>query len=268
MAYKGMARIPMRRRQYKAPPRRLNNRGALGIMARRGMTGITSRVHAFKRVCQPIAITSFTAGSIPAVTNGTGTGAFNYLNIGSQSLGFILNTLQFGGAMSFALTQCANFADLTQLFDNYRIKKVILRFDYSMNSAPSSSTGAPGVNTVTSQAVPLIHITPDFDDNSLPTTRVDVLQNSYTKTYRLDKSFSMALTPRAQTVVTSGAAGQPSSATAVGGLLAAGTWLDCSSPAIPHFGVKFWIDDFSDCGAALASLRITPTYVLEAKNVV
>ena len=260
MAYKGSARIPVRRRAYKAPPRRYT-RGAMGLLARRGLVpaGIASRVHQFKRVCQPMAVISAVAGNIPSVVNGTGGGAYPYLNLGSQSAGFVLNTLQFGGAMSFALSQCANASEITQLFDNYRIKKVILRFDYSQNNAPGSSAGQPGVNYVTSQAVPIIHVTPDFDDNGVPTNRIEVLQNAYTRTYRLDKSFTMALTPRAQTVVSNG---QTSGSTAVGGLLSASTWLDAQSPMIPHFGVKFWLDAYRDWETDRKSTRLNSSHRL------
>jgi len=264
MAYKGMARIPMRRRSYKTPMARLP-RGSLGVLARRTGMSIASRVHTFRRVCDVIAVTSGALGGNPVVSVAAGGSPFPYLQISGATSGFVNNTNKFGGAMSFALAQVASYTEIQSLFDNYRIKKVILRFDYSANSSPSNSAGSPGVVNVGNQAVPIVHVTPDFDDNTIPTNRADVLQNAYCRTYRLDKSFSISLTPRAQTVVATGAGA--ASSTAVGGLLPANTWLDCQSPQIPHFGCKFFIDDFADTGASNCALRITPTYILEAKNV-
>ena len=261
MAYKGMARISMRKRSYKSAP---YQRGSLGRMMRRGLlsTAIAARLHTFKRVAQPLSLVDGAIGNLPTPGNaGTGN-AYPWLKVANQIAGYTNGTLSYGGAMTFSLNQVANYAEITGLFDNYRIKKVILRFDYSANSAPGGVAGA------VAYTIPLIHITPDFDDNSDPANREAVLQNSYTKTYRLDRSFSMALTPRAQTVIATGQQAGFPAATAVGGMLPQSTWLDCNSPQIPHFGVKFWVDDWTNVGVGTSGLRITPTYILEAKNVV
>lgn len=233
-----------------------------------------ARLHAFKRVGVEMQMVNTGTNSLPTLVNAAGSGSFPYLQVGSFSNGALPQVSQFGGAFSFQLAQLGTslsgtgLTDITNLFDNYRIAKVVLRFDLSYNSAPGgaaidAAAGAiRGIGTL-----PIMHICPDYDDNGIPATREAVLENAYARTVRLDRSFTMAITPRAQSVVATGAAG---GGVAAGGLLAKGTWLDCSSPQIPHFGIKFWMEDFPTptSGGANAQLRITPTYYIQAKNVI
>lgn len=230
------------------------------------MSAALSRVHAFKRVGDMMNIAPSNTSTTPTVLNGTGSGAFPYLQVGAQQALGITGVASFGGAFTFQLSQCANVNDITNLFDNYRIAKVVLRFDYTANQAPSGAGGASGGVL----AVPLLHICPDYDDNSIPTARTSVLENGYVRTVRLDRPFTMTLTPRGQNVV---ATGVGTSTVGVGGLMPVGAWLDTSVTNTPHFGVKFWLDDMalnqlSTPGQTNSSLRITPTYYIEAKNVI
>lgn len=248
--------------------RQNRNSKAMRRIGSRSLSGALARVHTFKRVGDLMQVIPVENNAGLQIINGSGSGAFPYIQTGAFGNPGITGTCAFGAAMTFQLSQCANIGEITNLFDNYRIKKVTLRFDYSANSAPQSGAyaGLPGVS-----AVPIMHICPDFDDNDIPSGRTRVLENGYVRTVRLDKPFTMTLTPRAQSVVSTGAAG---GAVGVGGLLPNGMWLDSSTSNIPHFGVKFWMDDFASntsvvgSGLKNVSLRITPTYYLEAKNVV
>jgi len=237
-------------------------RGSSGGMGRRGLMPVMARLHAFKRVCEPIILKLGGTGTVTGanLTNaGTGT-AFPYLNVGNSGPGEVLGTVKFAGAFAFMLAQVARKDEITDLFDNYRIRKVVLRFDLLQNQAPAGmgTTYSTGFNSV-----PLLSITPDFDDNAVPTNREQVLQNSYVRTIRLDRPFTMSLTPRAQATVSTGTA---AGAVAAGGLLPSGTWLDNGSPQVPHFGAKFWMDNMPDINS-VTCLMITPTYYLECKNV-
>lgn len=267
---KSMARAgDYRKRAYINESRGRRRVGmALRRIGSRSLSGALSRVHTFKRVGEPMEILNpaGTGITLPTLINASGAGAsYPYLQVGSSGFTSITSGVKFGGAFSFQLAQCANVSEITSLFDNYRIKKVVLRFDYSVNQAPATTASPP---TQQATAVPIMHICPDYDDNAVPAARTSVLENGYARTVRLDKTFTMTLTPRAQSTVTSGSV----SGLVAGGLLPLGQWLDSSSTQVPHFGVKFWIDDFAWSSATLngifASLRITPTYYLEAKNVV
>lgn len=230
-----------------------------------------ARVHSFKRVGLEMQMANTGANTLPSLNNAAGSGAFPYLQVGSLSNANCMpDTSQFGGAFTFQLAQLAlpagtGLTDITNLFDNYRISRVELRFDLSYNAAPGGP-GIAGLRGITS--LPVMHICPDYDDNAIPASREQVLENAYCRTIRLEKSFTMSIKPRAQTVVATGAS---TSATGVGGLLPTGTWLDTSAPQVPHFGVKFWMEDFptpSTGAQPNAQVRITPTYYLECKNVI
>jgi len=251
------------------------SRRAGGRRARRlggSLQSALARVHTFKRMALEMAIVNKIGNLSPDLYNVAGSGAFPYLQVGQYGNDYISGSSHFSGAMTFQLAQLATISnpgaltDITNLFDNYRIAKVALRFDLSYNNAPGG-TGIGGYGPVTS--IPLIHICPDYDDNAIPANREGVMENAYARTYKLDNSFTMVLTPRAQTVVSTGAT---SSSTGAGGLLPVGTWLDCTAPQIPHFGAKFWVEDFPVCPAGSsgpsAQIRITPTYYLECKNVI
>jgi len=270
--YKGRARAGQKGKSRVYTTRKAS---AGARMARRmggTMVNALARVHTFKRMALEMAIVNKIGNVSPDLYNAAGSGAFPYLQIGGYANDYIAGSSHFAGALTFQLAQLASLAnpgaltDITNLFDNYRIAKVSLRFDLSYNNAPGG-TGVAGYGPVTT--VPLIHICPDYDDNSIPASREGVMENAYARSYKLDRSFTMTITPRAQTVVSTGAT---TTSTGAGGLLPVGTWLDCASPQIPHFGAKFWIEDFPVCptGSAgpSAQIRITPTYYLECKNVI
>lgn len=220
--------------------------------------GVAAREHAFKRVGTPIVLNqSGTVGGLPDIITGT-----SGITIGNVGTGYVANCVQFGGALSFQLANLVNSSEITSLFDNYRIKNVKLRFDFSYNTVGDVQVpGAPNPN-MSLQSLPFIHITPDFDDDTLPSNSSDVLQHSFCKSRRFyDGGFKMTISPRAQQTISGGVG-------TAGGMLPRSTWLDCNSPAIKHYGVKFWMTDVPALGIKNAwSLTITPIYYIEAKNV-
>ena len=220
----------------------------------RSLQGALSRVHTFKRVGEPLAIVNDLG--VARVTLGGNTDLLNGVITGSAD-SFFVNASQIRGAFQFSLSQAANVSEITNLFDNYRIVKVKLLFNFTANSVDMQA----GVGATQSQ-LPIMHSCYDPDDNTMPASRTSVLENGYCQTRRLDKQFSVTVVPRAQqSVVGGGASG--------GGLLPTGTWLDSNSPAIKHYGLKFWIDQFPYTGfSSTAGITVTPTYYIEAKNVV
>lgn len=169
------------------------------------------------------------------------------------------NAVQFGGTLKFSLAQLVAVADITALFDNYRIKKVRLQFSYSSNSAD--------VNMVTSTlTLPLMDYAFDPDDSVQPSSQTAVQEIETCKTKRLGHEvFYLDVYPRAQQVI-----GTAAGASAVGGLLPTKTWLDCQSTNVEHYGVKFWLRHWPYPAAAgnskQAVLTITPTYYIECRN--
>jgi len=253
MGPKGRARAGLRdwARKVRSGLARRRSQGARYMRMGSSMATAMARVHTFKRVGEPAVITSFTAPTYAQLNGNTSL----LTSINATVDQFILRASQVRGAFTFNLSQAANITDITNLFDNYRLVRVKLMFNLSSNS--SDVSGSNGF------ALPIINYCYDPDDATVPPSRTTVLENGYCQTRRLDKPFSITLTPRAQQSVTGGTGGG-------GGLLPTGTWLDCSSPAINHYGLKFWIDQFPFDAAAnyTYALTITPVYYIEAKNVI
>ena len=237
-----------------------------GKMYRRaGMMGRTQslaqRVHTFRRLGSPFIVQS-NGTSLPLVNGVAGGALSSGFALGSISGGSILNTNQFGGAMNFQLSQIANSSELVNLFDNYRIKQVKLRFDFSMNSAPNGdSSGSLNLS------LPLMHYCVDNDDDTVPTTVTQVLENGYSRSAKLERTFYATIKPRIEAVGRIASGGLQAT-----GLAAANQWLDTNAGTVKHFGFKMWLTDVLQGGVvggqSTWALTVTPTYILELKNVI
>lgn len=239
-------------------------RGGRSMLSRRYRSmglkrSVAARVHVFKRVGEPIAFMQVGDPSVGARIKPVGNiDLINNATFSPAPDQFIANATQAGIAWRFSLNQVAKYQEITDLFDNYRLKKVRLTLTYSANAAFSPAGYGGG------QTVPIMHHTYDPDDDATPATRSDVLQNSYTKTSRLDRVITIDIVPRAQSVINKGDGG------VAGGLLARNTWIDCDSPDVKHYGEKCWLETFPFVNGndSQFSLVVTPTYYIEARNVV
>lgn len=238
-------------RKVRASGRR-RSAGARFMRMGSSMATAMARVHTFKRVGEPLVIQQ----QASAGTRATILGNTNMCqSAGVSADQFLANCSSVRGAFRFALQQAANITEITNLFDNYRIAKVKLMF--ALSSTESTVSGASGA------PMPIINYAYDPDDDSVPTSRTSVLENGYCQTRRMDRPFSITLTPRAQQSVVGGTG-------SAGGLLPTQTWLDCNSPAIYHYGLKWWIDQFPYTSSVdgVYGLTITPIFYIEAKNVI
>lgn len=223
----------------------------------RGM--LAARVHGFKRVTDAFGLKAGISGSTTYELVNTGSSPNQLLAIGNVSSSqFFTGAYQFGGAFQFMLSHVSNVSEITNLFDNYRIKNVIVKVMPQFNSS-DVLIGATGY-----AALPTMHYTIDQDDATIPSNRTAVLENSYCKSVRLDRPFSIVIKPRAQNVIatTAGAAS--------GGMLPSGQWLDSATQTVPHYGLKFWMDDWNTVTSASPSqpcVKFIVTYTLECKNV-
>lgn len=239
---------------------------AMQVYRRRTMAlargAIGARVHIFKRVAEAFGFVSGVTGvsTFETINTGSGTNEF-LLNLANTSASQFQNgAYQFGGALQFMLKHVANYSEIVNLFDNYRIKMVYVKVLPGFNSADVSGGY---IN------IPMMHYTVDADDGATPNNRSEILQNSKCRSVRLDGPFTIAFKPRAQTIVQSQANG--AAGTVAGGLLPASTWLDTANQVVPHFGLKFWIDEFPTvplATSARAIVKFSVTYILETKNVV
>jgi len=234
----------------------------------RSLSSALGRVHVFKRVGNPVVIQARAAPTLALVAPGSnatmiaGNGA-----LAATVDSYVTFANQVRGAFKFMLSQCAETAEITSLFDNYRIRKVRLAFMYSGTDA---STGLQGAASA-SLACPIMHYCYDPDDNKTPGTREEVMASGYAKTTRLDRIVYVDIVPRAQTPVTNGptTSGGASTVVATGGLMSRNQWFDSTNASVEFYGLKFWIDQFPSVASDNQyALTITPTFYIEGKNVV
>ena len=137
------------------------------------------------------------------------------------------------GSIQTQLSSLPAYSDFTNLFDQYRILKV--KIDFMPNLTGNTAGGLPGLYNVFNMAI-------DHTDTTSPTQSSDILQYDEHRTLQPYKPFSITYKPAPaaayfNTNVTTGYGPR------------AGAWIDGSSPAIVHYGLKYsW-----DCNASTAT---------------
>jgi len=140
-------------------------------------------------------------------------------------------------------------SEFIALFDDYRIKKVTLRLDWSQDGYPGSS---PTV------MAPLIYYVQDFNDSNA-VALTDIMQYPEVKNHsfyeRGYKPLIIELTPR------------PLTDLAGNGLVTgyaptlASPWIRTSEPAIPHYGVKLVANNFGVANASIVGYVSNTAYI-------
>lgn len=132
-----------------------------------------------------------------------------------------------GYADFFTLNSLPDFTDFTALYDQYQIKAV----KYTLlprisNAGPSGAVGNPSI-------LGNIWSVLDYDDSNVPTSLNQLLQYQNLKRTQYHKIHSRFIKPTVQLGV-----GSPLTSSAI----KKRQWLDAASTAIPHLGIKLWVD--------------------------
>lgn len=154
-----------------------------------------------------------------------------------------------GYAYPFALNQVPSSSEFTTLFDKYRITTVDLTFTYILEGSVSGSTAV----------WPAMYLFMDDDDAAIPTTKNEVLERMSVQ--------RVSFSPTRQTISVKINPRFVQSRSGVSTNLApVGTWIDMSTPAVQHYGVKAWVDYYN---AALSGVNIAVngTMHFECNNV-
>lgn len=140
------------------------------------------------------------------------------LAMGTQFTGF---------GLEFHLTDLPNSAEFQNLFDQYRIRKVKLRW------IPQATVANPGI--IGANNGPDFYYTADYDDSTPPSSRDQMMQEQGVKIrYGVSRPFTYLISPRAANLVYGGAL-----ATDAYAMARKSQWLDVAYPAVPHYGIKF-----------------------------
>lgn len=210
---------------------------------------IASRTHIIKRLGIPMELknnNAVGAGSLQLIQNGGG----SFL-MGTPAGDTISNTWQVGLSAFSKLNSVSDYTDITSLFDRYKIVGVKYKVMFQCNTSSVSSQGV----------LPVLYSSFDGDDADVPATSQEVAVKGYVKSHVLNanKIFTLYMKPRIdkqlyQTPFSTGYSSEKA------------CWIDCTSSDVPHYGMKFWLNNWLSDGANEMLLRIQPTYYLALKD--
>jgi len=150
-------------------------------------------------------------------------------------------TVEVDNSFYFTLGALANATPFETLFDTYRIIGVVVKF-FPKNSNVSGTVYAPP-----------LYMAIDYDDNS--STTLSTLQGYETlKIAPSGSYFERSLVPRISLAAYSGAFTSYAQATM--------QWLDCASPNILHFGLKYAFP----VGTAVSYYDVSYTVTIQFRN--
>lgn len=154
------------------------------------------------------------------------------------------------GALTFAIQDVPGLSDFTSLFDYYKISGVKLRFTTLLD--PTSQAAG-------NSFYPKLYTAIDLDDDTPPTSSDDLRQRANCKIHWLqpNRSYDIFLRPRyLKNVYISGVS--------TGYEIGKQTWLDLSNTNIPHYGLKFVIENLAnDLGQ---SVQVEATYYIAMRG--
>lgn len=218
---------------------------------------ITSGVHFFKRTVD------WTAESATNI-NASGVGWLIGFNPGNVALNYPAGGA--GGEMycsvahKFQLLNLPNVTEFANLFDQYSIRKVVVKLYPWTNSAEATPIG-----NLTHSTTPIVHYCIDHDDfnmyNPSPSGVNEMRQRNNYKTTRLFRPLTIIIKPRVNGLVAK------ANGAAVAGLNMRAGWLDMADLAVDHFAVKMIFCGINPGAAGSFCMRAENTYYFKTKGV-
>lgn len=158
---------------------------------------------------------------------------------------------------AFKLNDLPNYQEFTNLFDEYRIDRVDLKFVFGANAMQLQTVPA---NTVAG-LVPIVTAI-DYDDANPCTAMSQLFEYESAKIHRMGDIFTVSLRPKISTAAYGG--GVFTSYTNQRGI-----WIDNASPSVAHFGVKACIQtSLYGAGANTnQTLEVFATYHIKCRDV-
>lgn len=154
------------------------------------------------------------------------------------------------GAFNFQLAGVDNYTDFTNLFDQYRIDYIVVRFRPQFNMASFAS--------FSSTTIPTLYTVIDMDDSNTPASLAELRQYQTLRESKFDRTISRTLQPRCASALYSGAFTSYSTVR---------PWVDCASSAVQWYGVKFGITAGQVGQTALQAWSIEVEYFFSFKFV-
>lgn len=162
------------------------------------------------------------------------------------------------GSITFKLSDCLNFNNFTNMFDQYRINTVVVKFTPHMTemvNKPFDDTTTPGSGAT----IPNLCVAVDRDDATLPISYNEVKARSKSRIVPATKSLTFKLRP--SRLIASYNTGPSDVGYTVD---TTKRWINSSNANMNHFGLKYALEDSSPANAYIYEVEIL--YYLSFKD--
>lgn len=223
-----------------------------------GMMSSPNTIYSFKRtVCAGLKLNP--GSGFTTFINAAGvTGGYDS-GIGSVSRGIAFQfslqgfTIIGSGSSGYNMSGATEF---TSLFDQWRIKKIVLKIMYNQNTASNTTPGTP---------LPIIQHCTDQDDANPPTLSTELLQRPEMKIVEYG-SGSTSLIKYFTIYPNAKLASDPTGVTATT-LTPRSCFFDVAESGVANFGFKMWFDSTRNASVDMGDLLIYADYYLDFKGV-
>lgn len=168
--------------------------------------------------------------------------------VGYNDITKILGDTGYG--IVFRLNDLPNVSEFVSLFDQYTINWV--EYEWVNRSA------------LTGIQAPIIYAAPDYDDDASPSvSEMLQKQNVVTFTFSADRTqVKMRIRPNTlrqvyRSAVTTGYERSPP-----------GTWVDCATPDVPFYGLKYFISNYNTTNTPNTQLGVVVRYSVSFKETI
>lgn len=163
------------------------------------------------------------------------------------------------GAFNFTLDKLPQYTTFQDLYDQYCISKVVVQFIPIMNDSTwQTQSGGVYLN----QNIPFLYTVIDYNDSNVPTGESEMLEYSTCKFTPVYRRQTRVLTPKIAIAAYSG--------TFTSYATKGKQWIDCSSPSVQHYGIKYYISVNGNTitgNASRAMYKVLVKYYIKFKNV-
>lgn len=159
-------------------------------------------------------------------------------------------------AYQFNLNQLPNTSEFTTLFDQYKIKSAKITFVPGGNNALISPLSGVSSSFGFGRFLSAI----DYDDATAPSAETDLLQYQSLKITNPMQTHTRTLSPKVLAAIY-----QSAIATSYESRNA--PWIDVGNPAVPHYGLKVWVNAPLSTVAASITYNVYLKLTFACKNV-
>lgn len=161
---------------------------------------------------------------------------------------------------SFTLDHCNNASSYKDLFEYYKIDKIVVTFKYKGEALPAYNT-IPGSNQMMNEVNPLLYFKVDHNDiASDPLITMQQSMRTRTKVLTNNESeFTITLKPAIQ-------AEAYKSAIATTYIPKWGQWLSTADGSVPHYGLKAYAIGYRDANFNPGKIQVETKTYFSCKN--